>query len=39
LSTQNIVDLILVCANSGEQQLVEPLAKLFSAKNITPSNQ
>ena len=39
LSTQNIVDLILVCANSGEQQLVEPLAKLLSAKNITPSNQ
>ena len=39
LSTQNIVDLILVCANSGEQQLVEPLAKLLSAKNITLSNQ
>ena len=39
LSTQNIVDLILVCANSGEQQLVEPLAKLLSAKNITPSNE
>jgi len=39
LSTQNIVDLILVCTNSGEQQLVEPLAKLLSAKNITLSNQ
>ena len=39
LSTQNIADLILVCANSGEQQLVEPLAKLLSAKNITLSNQ
>jgi len=39
LSTQNIVDLILVCANSGEQQLVEPLAKLLNAKNIVPSSQ
>tara|TARA_R110002012_G_scaffold142517_2_gene300596 strand:- start:82 stop:738 length:657 start_codon:yes stop_codon:yes gene_type:complete len=34
LTTQNVLDLIAVCANNGEEQLILPLAKLLGDKVV-----
>jgi hypothetical protein len=35
LTTKNVMDLIVLCATHGEQQLIQPLAKLVGDKNVT----
>jgi|TARA_R110002060_G_scaffold28899_1_gene39053 hypothetical protein len=35
LTAKNVLDLIGLCANNGEQQLIVPLANLLGDKNVT----